>query len=197
MASRPCVHLMVKQTFSFMTHGSDEASLLQRAREAPEVLGEIHDRYYAAVYRYILYRTDDAALAEDLAAEVFLRLLNALHAGQPVQSLRGWLYGVASHLVGDHFRRRYRAPEVPLSEGTSLSHGTNPVDQVDRALEHERLRAALAQLTEEQQHAIALRFGEGLSLRDTAEVMQKTEGAIKLLQFRALAALRRLLSEPA
>jgi RNA polymerase sigma-70 factor (ECF subfamily) len=183
-----------------MPHASDESvasALLKRARDDPQALGEIHDRYYSAVYRYALYRTGDTALAEDLAAEVFLRLLNALRAGQPVQSLRGWLYGVAAHLVDDHFRRRYRTPEVPLSEGASLSNGMSPGDHVDHELERERLQAALSRLTEEQQHAIALRFGEGLSLRDTAAIMQKTEGAVKLLQFRALAALRRLLAEPA
>jgi len=182
--------------FSFTKHASDEAELLRRAREDPETVGEIHDRYYAAVYRYILYRTGDAALAEDLSAEAFLRLLNALHAGQPIQTLRGWLYGVAGHLVGDHFRRHYRMPEVPLSLGASLSNGPDPGEQIDQTLERERLQAAMARLTEEQQHTIALRFGEGLSLRDTAEIMQKTEGAVKLLQFRALAALRRLLAEP-
>src|SRR5262245_43113214 len=88
------------------TSPSAEAALLARARELdPRALGQIHDELYPEIYRYALYRIGDPEAAADVAAEVFVRLLNALHAGRaPQTALRGWLFGVAAHQVADFWR---------------------------------------------------------------------------------------------
>ena len=88
-----------------------------KARKALNALAQIFDTHHDSVYRYIRMRVSGDALAEDLSAEVFTRLLQALGKGKgPRDSLRGWLYGVASHCVADHHRRESRArkldPEV-------------------------------------------------------------------------------------
>lgn len=169
-----------------------EASLLPRARDLdPRALGEIHDRYYPEIYRYALYRTGDRAAAEDIAGETFVRLLDALHAGRaPRATLRGWLFGTASHLVADYFRR---APTLPLSE--TLAGDDSPPVAAEERWQRQQVRDAIRRLTDEQQAALALRFGDGFSVERTAEVMGKSVAAVKALQFRALEALRRRLAE--
>jgi RNA polymerase sigma-70 factor (ECF subfamily) len=166
-----------------------EAVLLALARELDSrALGQIHDQYYPEIYRYALYRVGEAEAAADIAAEVFLRLLNALHAGRPPQTtLRGWLYGVAAHQVADYWRG-HRTP-VELSD--TLPDGRSVAGEVEDRLRRGDVRRALQRLTEEQQQVLALRFGDGFSVEESATVMGKSVTATKALQFRALEALRR------
>jgi RNA polymerase sigma-70 factor (ECF subfamily) len=169
----------------------DEATLLARARDLDSrALASIHDRYYPEIYRYALYRTGDTAAAEDIASDVFLRLLDALHAGRPPQTtLRGWLVGVAAHLVADHFRR---VPAGPLPD--TLAGGTSPSAEAEDNLRRNAVQAAVRRLTPEQQSVLALRFGNGASLEQTAQALGKSVNSVKQLQFRAMEALRRTLA---
>lgn len=133
---------------------TSQATLLQRARTGdPRVLGETHDRDYPALYRYALFRLGDDAAAQDVASEVFLRLLDALRTGRPPQtSLGGWLFGVAAHLVVDHFRRAPRE-SAPLSE--TLVWHASPAIEVEKNLQHAQLRAAIRPLTRVQREMLA------------------------------------------
>ena len=175
----------------------DEEQLLAGARQLDEsALAQIHDCFYTLIYRYTRYRTSDDQIAEDAASEVFVRLLDALQNGKaPRQSLRGWLFSTANHIVNDHFRHHYRVQTEDLEDHTSLSASaeTDPEYQFQMQLTNEHLRATLARLTPDQQHVVSLRFGQGMSHREVAQLMGKSEGAVKLLQFRALRALRDLL----
>ncbi len=176
----------------------DELALLARARRLePDALAEIHDRYYGPIYRFLALRVGDPQAAEDLTSEVFMRLLSALRdRSAPQNTLQGWLYGVAARVASDYHRQHYRAPQVELDD--SLPAGTDsPLELLEASLTREALLQAIGELTGEQQTVIALRFGSDLSIREVAEHMGKTEGAIKQLQARALAALaRRLAAEP-
>ena len=170
---------------------NDEAALLVRARTLDaRALGQIHDQFYPELHRFALYRTGDPAGAEDIAAEVFVRLLDALHAGRaPQTTLRGWLFGVAAHLVADHFRRR---PATPLPD-TLPAAGSVSAEAEDR-LRRSAVHEALQRLSHEQQNVLALRFGQGASLEETAGTLGKSVTAIKQLQWRAVAALRKALA---
>jgi RNA polymerase sigma-70 factor (ECF subfamily) len=155
----------------------------------------IYDQYFSEVYRYVLYRIGDQTLAEDIASDVFVRLLEAVQAGNsPRTNLKGWLIGTASHAVTDHLRRKYRRPEEEISE-TMPDHGPSLVAEVDQREQNRIVNDAYAQLTSEQQHVLALRFGQGYSLEETAAFLDKNVNAVKALQFRALAALQRELGE--
>ncbi len=170
----------------------DELLLLHRARSLEsEALAEIHDTFYVPIFRYIVMRVNDRDVAEDLASEVFIRLLQALRdKTAPQKTLRGWLFAVASRVVKDHFRQRYRRPVVELDD--SMPGETNgPERAVEMNLAQEDLRQAMDELTEEQQHVLALRFGSEMSVREVADAMGKSEGAIKMLQARAVAMLAR------
>ena len=178
------------------SHVTKETTLLERARAYDTAaVAELYDRHAPRMYAYIYRRVGDAALAEDLTSELFLRMLKAIQGERPWHSsFRAWLYRIAHNLVVDHYRRRSPAPSIPLDEALSVADQASPVETVERALDDEELGAAVRQLTAVQQEALALRFGEGLTARETAQVMGRTTGAVEALQRRALAALRRILA---
>lgn len=172
----------------------DDDSLLERVQEYDKsALGEIYDRYAGRIYNYIYYRLGDAHLAEDLTGTVFLKMLEAIHTSKSWNvSFSGWLYRIAHNLVVDHYRRNQQECGAQLDERLVASD-EDPVKAVERRLESARLRQAIEELTEEQGQVIALKFVEGLTNAEVAQILGKTEGAIKSLQFRALASLRRIL----
>ncbi len=157
----------------------------------PQVISSVYDRFFPEIYRYVLYRLGDETAAEDIASEVFVRLLEASRQGHgPQTNLKAWLIGTASHTINDHLRKMYRRPTEDLSENM-LDPLAMPMDEYDKRERDHLIRKAMKNLTPEQQHVLALRFGEGYSLEETAELMKKNVNAIKALQFRALAALQR------
>jgi RNA polymerase sigma-70 factor (ECF subfamily) len=160
-----------------------------------QAIGAIYDLYFPEVYRYVRYRINDDTVAEDIASDVFMRLLEAVQRKQgPQSSLKGWLIATASHTVNDHLRRRYRRPVEALSE--SMPDGSPSVhSEVDAREQNQLVQSAYAQLTTEQQHVLALRFGQGYSLEETAAHLKKNINAVKALQFRALASLQRQIGE--
>jgi RNA polymerase sigma-70 factor (ECF subfamily) len=169
---------------------SEDTLLARACKLDAHALAQIHDLYYPQIYWYALIRTNDKQEAEDIASEVFLRLLNALHSNKsPQHSLKGWLFGVASHLVADHFRRR---PSLPIEE--SLPGSSSPAAEVEERLRLSEVLEAMQALTEDQREVLALRFGNSLSIEETAHIMKKTVTAVKALQFRAVEALRQKLS---
>jgi RNA polymerase sigma-70 factor, ECF subfamily len=157
----------------------------------PQVIAAVYDRYSLDVYRYVRYRIGDEQTAEDITSDVFVRLLEACQRGRsPQTNLKAWLLGTASHIVTDQMRRNYRRPTDELSENV-LDPLAVPVNEVEQRENERVLRAAMNKLTPEQQHVLALRFGEGYSIEETAAVLNKNVNAVKALQFRALASLQR------
>lgn len=179
--------------------GPDE-HLLQRAKAYdPDALAAIYDAYEPRIYSYIFHRVGDPNAAQDLTAQVFLRMLEAIHNEQAWRSsFSGWLYRIAHNLVVDHYRHRGRTSQVSFEDSPTLvAYTEEPERATERRLAAEQLRRAISQLTEEQAQVITLRFLEGLSITDVAAIIGKTEGAVKALQYRGVMALRRLLEEQA
>lgn len=175
--------------------------VLDRARGYDaQALAEIYDSYAESIYRYLYRYVGDAGHAEDLTSEVFLKLLQVLNTPKaPRENLPGWLYRVAHNQAMDWFRGQGKQvarsldgdfdpyPERDAGRGT-------PSAELERRQSQELLREAVRQLTPEQQRVILLRFGEGLKCAKVAELMGKSEGAIKTQQHRAIKQLRKLLS---
>jgi RNA polymerase sigma-70 factor (ECF subfamily) len=178
------------------TETPDQQALLERASRAePAALGEVYDQYAGKIYAYIYRRVGQAEVAEDLTGQVFMRMLEAIRRGQGWRSsFSGWLYRIAHNLVIDYYRRRGRVTLVDIDEAAPIraTHG-DPVRSSESLLNREQLRAALFQLTEEQAQVITLRFMDERSIAEVADLMDKTEGAIKALQYRAVLALRRVM----
>ena len=171
-----------------------EGALVERARAYDEkALGELYDRYAPKMYAYIYRRVGHAATAEDLTGELFLRVVRSLRNDQAWRdSFSAWLYRVAHNLVVDHYRSLPELPDEPV-ETSIEGDGGDPAAAVEGRLARERLRAATDRLTPEQQEVLALRFGEGLTAAETAQILNKSTGAVEALQHRALASLRRIL----
>lgn len=173
----------------------DERELIGRAKEYdPVAFAQIYERYYQSIYNYVYYRVGDSSLAEDLTAEVFLKALEGIETftfrGVPFSA---WLYRIANNLVADHFRHQPQQPDLSLEEELIAAEG-EPSEALERGLTQQQLAQALRGLTEEQRQVIILKFVEGLSNTEVAQVLGKTEGAVKGLQHRALARLGRILS---
>lgn len=175
------------------TTGQQDAAKLKRLDS--QTIGAIYDQYFSEVYRFVLYRVGDQTLAEDIASDVFIRLLEAVNNGRgPESNLKGWLIATASHAATDHFRKKYRRPEEDIPESLP-DRLPGPASEVDQREQNRLVQGAYAKLTPEQQDVLALRFGQGYSLEETASQMDKNVNAVKALQFRALAALQREIGE--
>lgn len=191
-ASKPCLLAISYAPDSVM---SDESINLKRlAQMDPRAVAEVHDRYFAELFRYARYRVSSPDVAEDIVSDVFVRLLEAVGGGKtPHTNLRGWLLSTCSNAVNDYFRRIYRHDVAELAESVA-EDSPGPVSILDNQEDRAELQAALAQLTPDQQHVVALRFGAGCTLRETATLMGRRVNAVKALQFRAIQALRRQMS---
>jgi RNA polymerase sigma-70 factor (ECF subfamily) len=153
-------------------------------------LAQICERLYPRIYRYISYKVDDVRDAEDLAGEVFVRMLGSIRGQKG--NLEGWLFRIAGNLVTDHYRKRaVRSGEVELSQ--EMAGGDDPRETLERKLDGERLRKGLQALTEEQREIVILRFIMGYEHDEVAAMTGRSAGAVRALQFRALAALRNAL----
>lgn len=170
--------------------------LLERAQKLDaQALAQIHDRFYPPVYRYVQYRLDNEQVVEDISSEVFLRLLDHIHKRKgEIHDLRSWLLGTAANLINDHLRQKYRRPTENLEDHETLTTGEDLHRTAEQNENQRDIRQAMQQLTREQQHVLALRFSQGFSVEETAKLMNKTIGAVKVLQFRALATMRTLLT---
>lgn len=174
----------------------EQQALLERALQAdPQALTELYDQYVDRIHSYIYHRVGQVELAEDLTAQVFIKMLEAIRGGRGWRTtFVGWLYRIAHNLVIDHYRRRGRASFVDIEDaGAIQATDGDPVRSTESVLDREHLHRALSLLTEDQAQVITLRFLEDRSIAETAELLEKTEGAIKALQYRAVLALRRVM----
>jgi len=175
----------------------DEDKLLERARKFDqEALTWIYTHYHDAIKRYCYHHLGHNQTAEDLTADVFRRFLQALRkGGGPTRQLSAWLYRVAHNLIVDELRRRQYRDHASLEEGiledTLVDRNAEGPDALaGRSLRADHVREALLELTDEQRQVIILKFLEGLSNAEVAEITGKTVGAVKALQHRGLEALR-------
>ena len=174
----------------------DELSLIQLARQGDAAAcSTLYDRHYDAVFRYCYYRVGDVPLAQDLTAEVFVRMVENLETfdvrGRP---LLAWLYAIARNLIADVYRKSGQEPQLSLNEAQLVGDDTL-TQRVEQRLLAEDLAAALARLTEGQRQVILLKFVMNHDNAEVARMLGKPQGAIKSLQHRALAALRRALEQ--
>jgi RNA polymerase sigma-70 factor, ECF subfamily len=166
-----------------MTQSTDERLRIEAAQRDPARFGELYEEHFYRVYAYIARRVADRHMAEDLTADVFREAL----AGIAKFEWRGapfgaWLLRIASRAVADHFKRLGRETGSPADE---LEH--------PHSAEIERLAMLFElvdRLPEAQFRVIHMRFVEQKSIREIAEELGRSEGAVKQLQLRALESLR-------
>jgi RNA polymerase sigma-70 factor (ECF subfamily) len=166
---------------------SEVQELVQRAQKGDSAaMAQLYQTYAQKIYRYVAYRVSSSADAEDLTAEVFVKMVEALPSyrwtGAPFES---WLYSIASARVIDFRRRASRRPQSELSEAMD-DDDPLPEQQLQESQEVDHLRQALQQLTDEQQAVLVLRFIERKSHQEVADLIGKSVSAVKSIQHRAL-----------
>jgi RNA polymerase sigma-70 factor, ECF subfamily len=162
-----------------------------------EAFGQLYDHYNGTVYRFLYYRVGSHVLAEDLTSETFFRALRSMSNFKwQGRDFGAWLVTIARNLVADHYkagRTRLEMATDDLSDHDTATPG--PEDDVLASLTNEALVRALRQLADEQQECLVLRFLQGMSIAETAQVLDRSEGAVKQLQLRAVRNLAKLLPE--
>jgi RNA polymerase sigma-70 factor, ECF subfamily len=170
----------------------DETAVLEAAGSLDhDALEEIFDEYAPAIYKYLLRLGVGAQEADQNVGDVFARLLEKLAEGKgPRTNLRSYLFQIAYHLVVDHARERQRA--APLEVAESKIEGMKPVQsQAEENMLLEELSAVMErELTEDQRNVIVLRFQEGFSIKETAEITGKNANAVKAIQNRGITKIR-------
>lgn len=172
-----------------------ELNLIKDAKKGDkEAFGKLYDHYIAPIYRFVLIKVTDKDEAEDLTHEVFLsawqNLKNYRHQGFPFSS---WLYQIARNRVIDHYRTKKQHTSLE-----SITEDSEPAvafaeSKIEALLAMDHVKAAIQQLGDEQREVIMLKFVEDLSNEEIAKALNKTEGAIRLLQHRAVQNLKEIL----
>ena len=173
-----------------------EMTLLEGAREMNrDALVKIFDLYSHPIYNYAFRLCNDPVMADYIVGDVFAKLLEQLSAGKgPNKNLRSYLYEMAYHLVVDEARYSNRGAPLEDAEVYLRPEKYSTPSSVENRLMYETiLRAMRNDLTEDQRHVVVLRFLEGFSLQETAHIVGKQVGNVKVIQNRAIAALRKAL----
>lgn len=172
---------------------AEEALVAEAIAGDKAAFTQLYDLYYDRVYRHVVYRVPSPQDAEDIAQLVFLQAWRAIGRYQLTGSpFIAWLLTIAHNLVMTFYRRnRVTAPlEHETREDRSDS---DPQQAAEASLDRDRVRAAITHLRPEHQQVVTMRFIDNLAHRDIAIALGKSEGAVRVIQHRALAELRRIL----
>ncbi len=179
-----------------MERKREQALIRLAQRGDAQAFAELYRAYVDNIYRYIYFRVNAVPVAEDLTADVFMKALEGLPGYQDrATPFLGWLYRIAHARLIDYYRRSRHAGQHEDIDSIELGAEHDLDGPLVSEHQSEHMRTALRTLTPEQQQVVILRFVEGRSIEETAELLGKTEGAIKTMQHRALQALGRALQE--
>ena len=162
-----------------------------------EAFGLLYDHYQGSVYRFLFYRTRSTQLAEDLTSETFFRALRSMNNFRwQGKDFGAWLMTIARNLCADHFKAGRTRLEVTTEDMGDHDDATEgPESSVLALLTNELLMEALTRLPDEQRDCLVMRFLQGMSIAETAAVLDRSDGAVKQLQLRGVRNLAKLLPE--
>jgi RNA polymerase sigma-70 factor, ECF subfamily len=172
---------------------ADDSRLLRDAKNgSAEAFGNIYERYAAIVFRFLFAHLDDRMDAEDMTEEVFIKAWQALprfhDRGLPFSA---FLLRIARNSLTDHFRRCSPQGDTPFYGNMLVDPQPQPFDQIAGSWEHHHLRLKLHALREDYRTVLVARFVSNLTPEETARMMGRSPGAVRVLQHRALTALRK------
>ncbi|TDW83780.1 RNA polymerase sigma-70 factor (ECF subfamily) [Kribbella pratensis] len=188
------IHTATSVAVSDDLDDEDELIRLAQAGDAA-AFGRLYDRYLPSIYRYTYSKTSSRSAAEDLTSETFLRAFRAI-ARRPRAHLNfaAWLVTIARNVVIDHHRSGWSRLAIVTDEiDPRVDESMGPEQAALASVSEASLRGALSLLPDDQRECLLLRFFAGLSISETAAAMDRTDGAVKQLQFRATNRLRRII----
>jgi RNA polymerase sigma-70 factor, ECF subfamily len=168
--------------------GIEETNLVQQAIQNPDAFAVLYHRYLPPLYRYLYRRLSNQRDVEDLTAQVFTEILESIHHRRFPQngSFPAWLFTIARRRVADFYRVRLIDPldDPPAPEPEILAN-------VEKGQDLQRLAALLAQLDDDHQELLRLRFSAGLSFSEIGQIVGRSDAAVKMAVYRVLDGLRK------
>jgi RNA polymerase sigma-70 factor, ECF subfamily len=172
----------------------DLGSVLLKAQKGDqEALATLYSASFDKIFRFIYYRVNHLETAEDLTEEVFIKAFNGLTKVKKTASFQPWLYQIARNTVIDYYRSKKEVVDLGEVEDI-LEHDDGIIDTLSLEADSKILLTLLNELPAEQRIVIKLKFFEELSNPEIAELLHKSEGAVRVIQFRALNKLKELLN---
>lgn len=168
--------------------------LVERAASGDvEAFGKLYTIYVEQIYRYVFYQVKDKMTAEDITEEVFIKAWRAIDSCKGRgETFSSWLYRIAHNCTIDTLRSRQKRLAMETEATADVSYSKQ---EAEVRLKRRELLEAIARLPQNQKQVIILKFIEGLDNQEIGQVMNKNQGAIRVLQMRALATLRHRLGE--
>lgn len=175
-----------------------EEELIKKAQNGEnQAFGQLYDQYVTRIYRFVFLKVTNRHDAEDLTHQIFLQ------AWQNIQSfqfrgfpLSSWLYKIAMNAVIDFYRTRKNEESIELIAEDAFAETPEFAKNIDQALELQTVKFALAKLEPDQQNVLVMKFIDELSNKEIAEIFGKSEGAVRVIQHRALKQLKNILTNP-
>lgn len=176
------------------SYARPEAGKQRAGQSRQAILQQIYDAHVEQIYKFVYFKVGNREDAEDITSQVFIKAANSLDVTQEDQTRLAWLYQVARTTITDHWRFYYRNPATSLEqmeEAAPLHLAAEPLrpgatDEEEASPATARVAEILAKLSPNYRRVLELRFLQGCSLKETAQVMNITEGNAKVLQHRAL-----------
>jgi RNA polymerase sigma-70 factor (ECF subfamily) len=171
-----------------------DTALAEAARTNPQAFGELYERYYTRVYRYVYHRLANPTEAEDVTAVVFMKALEALPSYHSRRNtFAPWLFRITRNAVIDHYRRRRL--QTPIDGAEHPSSEMDPAGYVLGREESAELTALVCHLSDDQRDVVLLRFAGDLSFAEIGAVLNKNEPAVRMLLHRGLRKLKTVMED--
>ncbi|MDI6820838.1 MAG: sigma-70 family RNA polymerase sigma factor [Patescibacteria group bacterium] len=174
----------------------EEIEIVKKAKNGDEkAFGKLYDEHMPRIYRFVLLRTGRKADAEDLTHQIFMNAWQNVNRyefrGFPFSS---WLYRIANNAVIDYYRTWKNNQPLETTAEEVLTESPNFDEQLDQQLNLKIVKAAINDLEQNQQNVLIMKFVDDLSNKEIAEALEKSEGAIRVIQHRALKQLKNIIN---
>jgi RNA polymerase sigma-70 factor, ECF subfamily len=174
----------------------DINQLVSKAQQGDsQAFGRLYDNFAQRIFKYIRLKIQNREEAEDILQEVFIKAYQGLNSlSLENLNFNAWLYKVTSNTINDHFRKRYRSPEIfGIEEGFDLPDGKSLEKEIIIKSDLETARDAFTQLLPLYKQVLELRFLQDLSLNEVAKILNKSNLSVRLIQYRALKKVKLIL----
>lgn len=187
-------YVYISENSSFKESLFLENLLIKAKKGETAAFGEIYNLFFKRIYTFIYYRVSHKETAEDMAEEVFLKAYTKLGSIKQAKSLEAWLYQIARNLIIDYYRSKKELVELKDIEQTP-SYDDTVLETLELSHQQKILNELIKELPEDYRQILKMKFFEGLSNEIIAQLTNKSEGAIRVAQFRAITKLKELFED--
>jgi RNA polymerase sigma-70 factor (ECF subfamily) len=170
---------------------------LQAKNKDSDAYSQVYDLYAERIYRFIFFKVNKKEEAQDLTSEVFLKVWQYIIDGKQIKNLNAFFYQVARNLVIDYYRKSSQK-DIPIDEPGNIAQERFAIDHLEKIedkIQFEKIEIKLTELKDEYREVIILRYIEGLSMIEIADIIGKKKGNVRVILYRALNTLKELMDD--